>query len=190
MFSEEDKKQIRKIFKQSLFKRIFRGQDSESDITKKVVKNSNLSPAKKCIVLIDMYKYYFAQGIESDAKLQAYELYYEQFMINGQKDEARFMECYSYSYDDILFFNLVTLTKAIEDIKGQGIDYSELSTTKQKYVQMIQELKENCGFDADFNYPAFYTDQVLRNDISHKMHWFVQDYKKLMDNDKYELGIN
>ena len=188
MFSEQEKEEIRKLFRNRLFSR-----NEETSIIKRIMRSKKLSPEKKLVIIIDMYKVYLEDGIISDAKFKAYQDDFEKFIINpttNERNESIYQECCATAYEDILYYHLVFLIKDIKTLKEQGLDVSKLTNGKQNYLKLIDKLKEDC-FGEDFvDFQLFYFDSDFRRDVANKMRWFVKDYEKLQTEDKYELYIN
>ena len=146
---------------------------------KKTYKNKRLTYEEKISSMIADTKYYFDNIIVQEATLCTYELYYEKFMINEEvRHDLVYKKYYDYEYDNYCYFYMVMLNNYFDKLKDK-VDKSKLSHEEVNVYKDILGLTQTCGFAPEFDYPAYYTNQAVRELINKNIKKIEEKFKKM-----------
>ena len=154
------------------------GEPSPDDKATAVVKNKKLTSKEKVCTILDIYGNYLNTDFIGDLKMKVYELYYERFMINNQKDEAKFNQIYEYEKENEYYFHCVELIKLISSIKDLKVE--DFTKEQAEIIRFALLLKKNI-YTPNFNYEAFYFSKDLRDAVkkqNEKLMQLLKDYGK------------
>lgn len=167
-------------FIQKLKRSIF-GEQKADDKAYAVVKDKKLTPKEKYCTILEIYSNYLNTEFESDLKMKVYELYYEQFMINNQKDENRYSQIYGYEKENDYYLHCIQFIKQISSIKDLKVE--DLTNQQTEILRFALLLKKNI-YTPSFNYESFYFSKNLREAVkqqNEKLMQLIKDYGKSKD---------
>ena len=173
---------IKKANRHKLFASIITGQRF-FNFTEGLVKLKKYNLQKRGELLTKLYKNYFNSGaIIQDAKMEAYQNHYEYFMSGNERNEVKYSEILASCIDNQNYLYYISLINNLEDMEKQGLDINKLPEANKKFVQKTLEVKKDCGFDDNFPYEEFYTNNDLRKNVATKLRFYLKDVEKINEN--------
>ena len=177
---------IKKAGRYKFFSTLISGQELWN-YTDGLVNLTKYNLQKRGELLTRLYRNIFISGyLIKDAQMQAYEMHYESFMHNNERDEAKYSEILAECIENKNYLYVVNEIKQIENLINQGLDVSKLPSINKQFVELTLQLKKDCGFGKDFPYEDFYIDNRLRRNVSQKINYYMKDIENIKNKDDEE----
>ena len=130
---------------------------------KKIVKNNKVSPNKKLEMLVGAYKRYYTFFFNDEADLQAFEIYYEKFVIDNVFYPGLCNKYKKLCQDEINYANMVAFTKQLSSIKD--INWNLCNESQKKLLEFATKVSQKIYFEKT-NYLLLYTNENVREYLS------------------------
>jgi len=141
------------------------GERTAIELGDKIIRNKKLSDNEKLSAILEAYGKYYKFKHDDAVDLMTWEMYYEDFMIEGKyKHQLRFDKFYKSCEEEINYANSVSFMRQINFLKN--IDYSKCSASEMAVVKAAIGL--NATYDKEFDYEGFYVDREIRESASAK----------------------
>ena len=140
------------------------GDPTVDEVCKDIVKDKKLSSQQKLETILEKYQQYFSGKFAQDVNMATYEMHYEQFMQNDQKNEYNYKLCYNEEKNNMAFCQIAMLSKFYRQLSEQGLDKQALSHSQNRTLLMLEM------FDKEFarvNYDGtlFYSDIEVQTNL-------------------------
>lgn len=141
------------------------GERTAIEISDKIIRNKKLNDNEKLSAILEAYGKYYKFKHDDAVDLMTWELYYEDFMIDGKfKHQLRFDKFYKSCEEEINYAYAVSFMRQINFLKN--IDYSKCSASEIAVVKSALGLNDT--YDKKFNYEMFYVDKTIRDCVNGK----------------------
>lgn len=162
----------------------FFGEKSYYEKIADCVKEKGKTDNEKFDKILKMMGHYFLHLHKNEVKMQVYELYFEKFMINGQKNEEKFREYFAFASNDQLLVYVSTLYGCVKKLKN--LDIESLNQNQKEIYGLTKKFGDKF-LVKDVDMTKFYTNQVFRSVIVEKDNEIVS---KIIQNYKQELNCD
>ena len=136
------------------------------------------------------YNSFFIYSREAAAEFHFEEFTDQKGIIN---DRAKYEDYLNYYLENEKYLYTIKFMSSIKELKKQGFDTNNLSTTNKNMYDMLLKVYDECGFggerikatkyglERDYDYDEFYLrgNNPLRNYITHKLNFFTKDVAEL-----------
>lgn len=143
---------------------------------KQILKDKSSTYEQKCEKVIDLFKKYFTENLEVDAKFLVFENHYDGLRGSNKVvfDANEFKKFYQMEREEILLDKCYKLTKVFEYFLNQQFYVNNMPEDYRECFREAMKMTCDCNFDSYKNLSVFFEDQKVHDKLLAPMNKFVE----------------